>query len=178
VTPERPKAVIVGVRLPDDDERAFDSSLVELERLVTTLGYEAVGRVTQARPSLAPAAVLGEGKLMDLAALTGGTGHVGTTAPKRRHKAAERWGAGEDDDEGKDEGEESEPSEKKVDLVAVDHEISPSQARNLERSTTRGRNRTARVPGAAAARGTGRQGAPAPAWLRRFGARARSPAHS
>jgi len=83
VTPPRPKAVIVGVRLPDDDERAFDSSLAELERLVTTLGYQPVGRVTQARTSFAPAAVLGEGKLQELAALTGGTGHVGTTAPTK-----------------------------------------------------------------------------------------------
>jgi GTP-binding protein HflX len=133
--------VIVGVRLPDDDERSFEASLAELERLVTTLGYQPIGRVTQARSSLAPAAVLGEGKLAELAELTGGTGHVGTTAPRKRHKAAERFRAESDDDENVDEnddGSESDghtPSEPKVALVAVDHEISPSQARNLERAS-------------------------------------------
>jgi GTP-binding protein HflX len=141
----RPKAVIVGVRFPDDEEDAFEASLRELERLVTTLGYEPVGRVTQARAGLSPAAVLGEGKLKDLAELTGGTGHVGTTAPRKKHKAALRGDAERDDedDEDDDESEDSEdrdfderPSEtKKVALVAVDHEISPSQARNLERAT-------------------------------------------
>jgi GTP-binding protein HflX len=139
VTSEVPKAVIVGVRLPHDDARAFEASLTELERLVTTLGYRPVARVTQARASLAPAAVLGEGKLGELAALTGGTGHTGTTPPKKRHKAAERWGASpegdESDDDESDDGSEGVASEPKVALVAVDHEISPSQARNLERAT-------------------------------------------
>jgi GTP-binding protein HflX len=143
----RPKAVIIGVRFPDDDEQAFDASLRELERLVTTLGYEPVGRVTQARSGLSPAAVLGEGKLKELAELTGGTGHVGTTAPRKKHKAALRGAEQGDEDEdgepGDGENEDSEdgdfdgrPSEtKKAALVAVDHEISPSQARNLERAT-------------------------------------------
>jgi GTP-binding protein HflX len=135
--------VIVGVRLPDDDANHFEASLVELERLVTTLGYRPVGRVTQTRASLATAAVLGEGKLLELAALTGGTGHVGTTAPRKRHKAAERFRAEHEDGESDDESAESDaesgtedpPGEPKVALVAVDHEISPSQARNLERAT-------------------------------------------
>ncbi len=143
MTAEVPKAVIVGVRLPGDDERAFEASLAELERLVTTLGYRPIGRVTQARASLAPAAVLGEGKLAELAELTGGTGHVGTTPPKRRHKAAERRDAergareAESNDDDDDDGDDADgaASEPKVALVAVDHEISPSQARNLERAT-------------------------------------------
>ena len=149
MTSEVPKAVIVGVRLPHDDERAFEASLAELERLVTTLGYHPIARVTQARTGLSPSAVLGEGKLGELAALTGGSGHVGTTPPRKRHKAAERWNAARnpaeahaddivddgDDNDVDDTHGEREPSEPKVALVAVDHEISPSQARNLERAT-------------------------------------------
>jgi GTP-binding protein HflX len=148
VTSEAPQAVIVGVRLPHDDERAFEASLAELERLVTTLGYRPIARVTQARTSLSPSAVLGEGKLGELAALTGGSGHVGTTPPRKRHKAAERWGAarnpaeaevdgGDDGDDGDADDTHGDPAvgEPKVALVAVDHEISPSQARNLERAT-------------------------------------------
>jgi len=62
-------ALLVGVKLPGVDEAEFDASLDELERLVKTLGYRVVSRITQARASLAPAAVLGEGKLAELASL-------------------------------------------------------------------------------------------------------------
>jgi GTP-binding protein HflX len=127
-------AVVVGVLLPSVSPAEQDASLAELERLVSTLGYRPVARVTQARPSLSPAAVLGEGKLAELAELTGGSG---VPHPKRGRKpsklararqAAERAETGEDE-------EPSSPGddvEKKVGLVAVDHDLSPSQARNLE----------------------------------------------
>ncbi len=58
-------------------ELEFEASLDELERLVKTLGYRVVSRVTQTRGTLAPTAVLGEGKLLELAALTGGSGPQG-----------------------------------------------------------------------------------------------------
>ncbi len=137
----RPKAVLVAVQLPGVDDLEFESSLVELGRLLTTLGYEVVGRFTQARASFSPSAVLGGGKLKELAELTGGTGHTGTTAPRKKDKARlrrEREAEGEEllleaaDDETDDDGGETAP---KVALVAVDHDISPSQIRNLERAT-------------------------------------------
>jgi GTP-binding protein HflX len=135
----RPKAVLVAVRLPDVVDVEFDASLLELQRLVTTLGYEVIGRVIQARTQLAVGAVVGEGKLVELAALTGGTGHVGTTAPQKKDKARlrrEEEADANDDDEVEDSDEsEGEPIEPKVQLVAVDHDITPSQARNLERAT-------------------------------------------
>jgi GTP-binding protein HflX len=123
------------VHFPRVSDEEFASSLEELGRLVTTLGYEIVARITQPRSHLEAGAVIGEGKLLELAEITGGTGHVGTTAPKRKDKARLRREA----DEGGSEDEESESEneneqEKKVDLVAVDHDISPSQARNLERA--------------------------------------------
>jgi GTP-binding protein HflX len=132
----RPKAVLVGVKLEgvSDDEHA--ASLAELGRLVTTLGYETVATITQARDHLAAAAVIGEGKVKELAELTGGTGHVGTTAPKKTDKARlkreHEAAGGADDDEDVERAPDAEP---KVALVAVDHDISPSQARNLERAT-------------------------------------------
>jgi len=136
---ERPKAVLVAVKLPEFDDTEFSSSLAELERLVTTLGYETVARVTQARPHLAVAAVLGEGKLTELAALTGGSGHTGTTVPRAPDKARLR----RQQEQGLDEPDEPEGDEEapggeggvKIELVAVDHDISPTQARNLERAT-------------------------------------------
>jgi len=135
---ERPRAVLVAVQLPEIDGASFQSSLDELERLVSTLGYRTVGRVTQVRSSLAPGAVLGEGKLLELAALTGGTGHVGTTVPrvmdKARLRRIEEAGEGEEEAPGSDE-DEAEGAPPAVELIAVDHDISPSQARNLERAT-------------------------------------------
>ena len=63
----RPKAVIVAVHFPRVDDREFESSLEELGRLVTTLGYRVVARVVQPRPHLEASAVIGEGKLQELA---------------------------------------------------------------------------------------------------------------
>ena len=134
----RPKAVLVAVHLPRVDDREVESSLEELGRLVTTLGYQVVARVVQPRSHLEASAVVGEGKLQELAEITGGSGHIGSAVPKRRDKARLRREAEERDEE--DEEDEEEDDEiggpnAKVDLVAVDHDISPSQARNLERAT-------------------------------------------
>ncbi len=161
--PHKQDAVLVGVLLPGITDLEFASSMEELERLVSTLGYRTVARVTQARSHLEAAAVLGEGKLKELGQLTGGPGVVGSAAPKKKDKArlkraeetgddsgAEDDGAandGEDEDEdGSDAGEwdgersagrdaGSDGSEPKTALVAVDCDLSPSQARNLERAT-------------------------------------------
>jgi GTP-binding protein HflX len=140
---ELPAAVIVGVRLAGEPLDEFESGLEELERLVTTLGYRTVGHVTQARENLSPAAVLGEGKLRELAELTGGSGRARTGPPRKKSKARLRWdaetkdgasgsrSARADDDAEPHEDDDSEP---RVALVAVDHDLTPSQARNLERA--------------------------------------------
>jgi GTP-binding protein HflX len=140
----RPSAILVGVQLPGETDKDHAADLRELARLVTTLGYEVTATVTQRRDSLAPAAVLGEGKLLELAALTGGKGVVPSGATPRTSKARERWkeaakegsradadsGDADEDDDGVAEGAEGT-------VVVVDHEISPSQARNLARATGR-----------------------------------------
>ncbi|HEY3256529.1 MAG TPA: GTPase HflX, partial [Polyangiaceae bacterium] len=148
-----PKALLVGVRLPGISEPEFEASLAELERLVKTLGYRVVARVTQTRATLAPTAVLGEGKLVELAALTGGSGHAGVEVERVKDKARIRREAieagktvptddGEDEDEDESDLDDSPaaPGTPPADtddlqLIAVDHEISPSQLRNLERAT-------------------------------------------
>jgi GTP-binding protein HflX len=145
------RAVLVAVHLPDADDLEFRSSVEELERLVSTLGYRTVAKVTQARTHLEAAAVLGEGKLAELGDITGGDGHIGTTAPKKKDKARMKRQAEADQANADDEGESDDEDEAeqdaapeldrdgqpvpKVDLVAVDHDLSPSQARNLERAT-------------------------------------------
>ena len=151
-----PQALLVGVRLPGVAEPEFEASLAELERLVKTLGYRVVARVTQARSTLAPTAVLGEGKLLELAALTGGSGHAGVEVERVKDKARLRREAIEagktvpldedeaDDDVVDDEADADPQSEtgtpppteiEDLRLIAVDHEITPSQLRNLERAT-------------------------------------------
>jgi GTP-binding protein HflX len=140
--------VIVGVRLPGVDEAEFESSLQELERLGKTLGLEPTGRVVQKRDGLAPAAVLGEGKLKELAALTGGSGVVPSGVPEHRRRASadedeaqvERSGeetTGEEAGPGPEPDAAPEPEKARLaSVVLVDHDLTPSQARNLERATS------------------------------------------
>ncbi|HEX3775708.1 MAG TPA: GTPase HflX [Polyangiaceae bacterium] len=135
-----PSALLVGVKLPEVEQTEFEASLDELERLVRTLGYRVVGRMTQARPTLAPGAVLGEGKLAELAAVTGGSGDAGVVVPRKIDKARakrEAIAAGAPEPQAADDDSDlvGLPSSTKLDLIAVDHEISPSQLRNLERAT-------------------------------------------
>ena len=130
--PPIPLAVLVGVQTPDIDDVAHAASLEELGRLVKTLGYEVVGTVSQKREGTGAGSLLGSGKLAELATLTGGSGVVGSMAPPQRSKARLRFeGSGETADvveAGQDAG-------RKPDFVIVDHELSPSQIRNLERAT-------------------------------------------
>ncbi|MDB4940533.1 MAG: ychF [Labilithrix sp.] len=138
----RARAVLVAVHLPDADDLEFNSSVEELERLVATLGYQTIAKVTQTRAHLEAGGVLGEGKLKELGDLTGGTGEIGATVPRKKNKARlrreEEGGATDDEDEDEDDdvADEGDPEKSaKVELVAVDHDISPSQLRNLERAT-------------------------------------------
>ena len=128
---DKPRAVLVGVQLPGVGDEEHASSLAELGRLAKTLGLAVVARVTQKRSALAAPAVVGAGKLKELARLTGGSGYVPSGAPAhRRH-----------DDDGESESRDAsvagEPLEagERSSVVLVDHELSPSQARNLERAT-------------------------------------------
>jgi GTP-binding protein HflX len=133
--PPVPRAILVGIQVPSVDDVAHAASLDELGRLVKTLGYEVVGTMSQKRDGVGGATVLGKGRIEELAAITGGTGVVGSMAVPRKSKARERF---EDADEKKPEAPQIEPDPEappKPEFVIVDHEVSPSQARNLERAT-------------------------------------------
>jgi GTPase len=124
-TPQR--AVLVGVQLPGVSDEEHASSLAELSRLAKTLGMTVIGHVSQKRSALAAAAVIGEGKLKELARLTGGTGVVPSGVPAHRVRS----GQPETDDEAV----EVAVPELRAGTVLVDHDLSPSQARNLERAS-------------------------------------------
>jgi len=107
------RAAIIAVQLPGVDDAAFTASVAELGRLGRTLGVDVVELITQKRDSLSAGTVLGSGKLAELQRLAG---------------RAE----GETDD---DDQEDDDARPRAIDAVLVDHEISPSQARNLEKAT-------------------------------------------
>src|SRR5271169_2554350 len=133
--PPVPRAILVGIQVPSVDDVAHAASLDELGRLVKTLGYEAVGTMSQKRDAIDGGTVLGKGQLAELAAITGGTGVVGSMATPPKSKARERF---EDADEKAPAAPQIEPdpdATRKPEFVIVDHELSPSQTRNLERAT-------------------------------------------
>jgi GTP-binding protein HflX len=87
----RPKALLVGLQLPQMTEADNIASLQELKRLVDTLGFEVVGQLTQKRGNARAALVVGEGKLRELAAWTGGPGFIAPSVIKKKTKAQEKF---------------------------------------------------------------------------------------
>ena len=133
--PRVPRAILVGIQVPSVDDAAHAASIEELGRLVKTLGYEVVATMSQKRDEIGGGTVLGKGRLEELAAITGGTGVVGSMAIPQKSKARERF---EDADQKKPDAPQIEPdpdAPPNPEFVIVDNEISPSQARNLERAT-------------------------------------------
>jgi GTPase len=152
-----PRAVVVAVQLPGVDDTELASSLAELTRLARTLGLEVVGRVTQRRGNLAAGKVLGDGKLKELAEWTGGKGEV----PKYRRPGARKGKAapaGEGPGEAGEAAEVEEAGEAaevvegadapaaeagagpgagapRATVVLVDHDLTPTQQKNLEVAT-------------------------------------------
>src|SRR3981189_3690675 len=84
--PYVPRAILVGIQIPGVDDLAHAADIEERGRLVKTLGYEVVGTISQKRDEIGGATVLGKGRLEELAAITGGTGVVGSMATPGKSK--------------------------------------------------------------------------------------------
>jgi GTPase len=137
--PPVPRAILVGIQLPGVDDVAHAASIDELRRLVKTLGYDVVGTMSQKRDEIDSVTVLGKGRLKELAAVTGGTGIVGSMAVARPSKARERF---EEPEEKRPtvplvepDGDGATSPGPKPEYVVIDHDISPNQARNIEHAT-------------------------------------------
>ncbi len=117
------RAVVAAVQLPGVSDEAFESSVSELRQLAKTLGIVVVGTVTQKRSSFDAAAYLGKGKRDEL------KDAVGWVPPEER---VEGEPAEAEPAEGDPPVSRREPL---AEMVLVDHEISPSQTRNLEKET-------------------------------------------
>ncbi len=126
---KRPQAILVGLQLPNINDVEHEASLIELERLVGTLGFDVIGKVSQKRKVAERSTILGEGKLLELARLCGGSGKVDSGARLSRgkiHRERRKEALSEED-----------TNEETVypDKVVFDDELSPSQLRNLESAT-------------------------------------------
>lgn len=151
-----PRAVLVAVQLPEVSDEQHTGDLAELARLVTTLGLEVVGTVTQRRDRISPATVIGQGKLRELADWTGGDADIAPTiasrvkSEQRKARLAARDGEIDEDDDVdlEDDTADDEPLEhhasderhpraahERAEVVVVDHELTPRMQRNLERAT-------------------------------------------
>jgi GTP-binding protein HflX len=95
-------AIVAAVQLPSVTDLEFEASLTELRELAKTLGYQVIKTFVQKRTGFDMRAYLGTGKRQEI------SGYVKT-------EFAAEAADGE-----------------MIEALLVDHEISPSQARNLE----------------------------------------------
>jgi GTP-binding protein HflX len=107
---EKPKyAVVAAVQLPSVSDVEFEASLAELRELAKTLGYTVVRTFVQKRASFDTTAYLGVGKRQEISNFVNN-----------------------DPEFAEFEDLVASPDVPEIDAILVDHEISPSQARNLE----------------------------------------------
>ena len=107
---ENPRyAVVAAVQRPSVNDTEFEASLAELRELAKTLGFKVVHTFTQKRSGFDTTAYLGAGKREEIRCFV-------NNAIRADDTAVEGGRAGS----------------VVIDAVLVDHEISPSQARNLE----------------------------------------------
>lgn len=105
-------AVVAAVQLPEVSDVEFEASLNELRELAKTLGYVVVHTFVQKRAGFDRTAYLGIGKREEIRAFV-----------NNEHQPPEF------------EAIDAVPDIQDIEAILVDHEISPSQARNLEIET-------------------------------------------
>ncbi len=100
-------AIVAAVQLPSVSDLEFESSLTELRELAKTLGFTVVHTFTQKRAGFDTTAYLGVGKREEIHQFV--EDHIASTDVYATAPACE------------------------IEALFVDHEISPAQARNLEK---------------------------------------------
>jgi GTP-binding protein HflX len=108
---EKPKyAIVAAVQLPSVSDVEFEASLTELRELAKTLGYKVIRTFVQKRSSFDMKAYLGTGKREEIRDFVNNE-----TEPAEFEETI------------------ANPDAHTIDAILIDHEISPSQARNLEK---------------------------------------------
>ena len=120
---EKPQyAIVASVQLPSVSDVEFAASLTELRELAKTLGFTVIHTFTQKRSGFDATAYLGVGKRQEI-----------------RHFVNGEPPLDDESDEAKNEintvakNVATASADQPIDVIFVDHEISPSQARNLEK---------------------------------------------
>ena len=135
------RAVVAAVQLPDVSDVDFESSLEELREMAKTLGFEVVATFTQKRSSFDNSTYLGKGKCEELRRFVQGEPEEPDedepAKPRAALKGAEKVAERRIARHGLVAAREAAKAMAGADtrqaaFVLVDHEISPSQARNLE----------------------------------------------
>lgn len=114
------RGIIAAVQLPNVSELEFESSLMELRELAKTLGFEVVHTFIQKRTGFDRTGYLGVGKREEIRAFVNNTIAIGGDSPDADAGdttivPAEIPAGGGD-----------------IDVLFIDHEISPTQARTME----------------------------------------------
>ncbi len=123
-------AIVASVQLPGVTDMEFEASLTELRELAKTLGFTVVRTFTQKRSGFDSTAYLGVGKRQEIRHFVGAESddeiepdvEAGSLNPLYRLSTVV------DDLEDAP----AQVSDVPIDVIFVDHEISPSQARHLE----------------------------------------------
>jgi len=108
VKPSPRYAIVAAVQLPQVSDVEFNASITELRELAKTLGFAVVQTFIQKRSSFDTTAYLGVGKREEISCFI--NSQVGVDDAEASMSEDNHF----------------------IDLLLVDHEISPSQARNLE----------------------------------------------
>ena len=117
---EKPKsAVVAAVQLPNVSDVEFDASVAELRELAKTLGFKVIRTFTQKRSSFDTTAYLGVGKRQEMRRFVESNPSPIKSRTGPRRDATRRTMM-------------PRPTRLPRRAIFVDHEISPSQARNLE----------------------------------------------
>ncbi len=113
VQEQSPCAVVAAVQLPSVNDIEFEASLTELRELAKTLGFRVVHTFTQKRSGFDKTAYLGVGKREEIRCFVNGEMVADEFEASLLNTLA--------------------PPDDEIEVIFVDHEISPSQARNLEK---------------------------------------------
>jgi GTPase len=120
-------AIVASVQLPGVSDMEFEASLAELRELAKTLGFTVTRTFTQKRSGFDSTAYLGVGKRREIRHFVQGNPDGEAEPGVRSLNPLYRL-----DTVVEGTGDEAPVSPDPIDVVFVDHEISPSQARHLE----------------------------------------------
>ena len=143
------RAIVAAVHLQGVSDTEFQASLTELRELAKTLGYEVVHTFIQKRARFDSAAYLGIGKRQEMRRFVEGGDAGEETDETELEDDAEDSLAPDAQESGPGSAKgkpargvaakakaaaqsAADPDTRRADIILVDHDISPSQARNLE----------------------------------------------